>query len=39
MESDLSFRVDVVDYYGISDNFRRIIDAGNEKIFSGRKNQ
>ena len=33
MESDLPFMVDVVDYHAISSAFRKIIDAGNEKIY------
>jgi len=33
MESDLPFRVDVLDYHAISENFRKIIDAGNERIY------
>ena len=37
-ESDLPYRVDVLDYHAISPEFRAIIDEGNEKIFSrGRK--
>ena len=32
MESDLPFRVDVVDYHAISDSFRAIIDTGHFKI-------
>ena len=39
MESDLSFRVDVLDYHSISESFRRIIDAGNEKIYNGKKHE
>ena len=33
-ESDLPYRVDVLDYHAISPEFRAIIDGGNEKIFS-----
>ena len=33
-ESDLPYRVDVLDYHAISPEFRAIIDSGNEKIFS-----
>ena len=33
-ESDLPYRVDVLDYHAISPEFRAIIDEGNEKIFS-----
>ena len=36
MESDLSFRVDVLDYNAVSESFRKIIDAGNEKVFDGK---
>ena len=32
-ESDLPFRVDVLDYNAISPEFRAIIDGGNEKIY------
>ncbi|MDR1327221.1 MAG: nucleotidyltransferase domain-containing protein [Heliobacteriaceae bacterium] len=32
-ESDLPYRVDVLDYNTVSDEFRKIIDKGNEKIF------
>jgi len=32
-ESDLPFRVDVLDYQAISPEFRSVIDAGNEVIF------
>jgi len=32
-ESDLPYRVDVLDYNAISPEFRAIIDSGNEKIF------
>ena len=34
-ESDLPYRVDVVDYNSISDEFRRIIDKGYEMIYKG----
>ena len=33
-ESDLPYRVDVLDYYAISPEFRLIIDRGNERIFT-----
>jgi len=33
-ESDLPYRIDVLDYHGISPEFRAIIDNGNEKIYS-----
>ena len=36
MESDLPFRVDVVNYNAVSDEFRRIIDEGNEMIYCPR---
>ncbi|MDR0290091.1 MAG: nucleotidyltransferase domain-containing protein [Treponema sp.] len=32
-ESDLPYRVDVLDYYILSPEFRAIIDSGNEKIY------
>ena len=31
-ESDLPYRVDVVDYNGLSEGFRKIVDDGNESI-------
>ena len=34
-ESELSYRVDVVDYNAISPEFRAIIDRGNEVIHKG----
>jgi type I restriction enzyme S subunit len=37
MESELPYRVDVVDYNGVSDEFRSIIDAGNERVYEGRR--
>ena len=33
-ESDLPYRVDVLDYNAVSNEFRAIIDEGHEKIFS-----
>ena len=36
MESDLPFRVDVLDYHAVSDSFRKIIDEGNERIYRGK---
>ncbi|MDR2693715.1 MAG: nucleotidyltransferase domain-containing protein [Chitinispirillales bacterium] len=33
-ESDLPFRVDIVDYNAASPEFRAIVDGGNERIFS-----
>ena len=35
MESDIPFKVDVLDYHRISDAFRGIIDGGNVRIFEG----
>jgi len=32
MESTLPFRVDVLDYNAVSENFRKIIDANYERI-------
>jgi hypothetical protein len=34
MESDIPFRVDVHDYNAMPENFREIIDKGNEVIYS-----
>ena len=36
-ESDLPYRVDVVDYNAVSPEFQAVINMGNEKIFSGKK--
>ena len=36
MESDIPYKVDVSDYYGVSEAFRAIIDRGNERIYKGR---
>jgi predicted nucleotidyltransferase len=36
-ESDLPYRVDVLDYHTISPEFRAIVDGGNEKIYSRNK--
>jgi len=33
-ESDLPFRIDIVDYNAVSPEFRAIVDSGNEMIFS-----
>jgi predicted nucleotidyltransferase len=33
-ESELAFRVDVLDYWGISPEFRAIIDQGHEIIYT-----
>ena len=38
-ESSLPYRVDVVDYNGVSPEFRKIIDSGNERIYKGKKGQ
>ena len=35
MESDIPYKVDVLDYYGVSEAFRAIIDAGNKQIYNG----
>ena len=35
MESDLTYRVDVVDYNAVSANFKKIIDNSGQKIYSG----
>jgi predicted nucleotidyltransferase len=32
-ESDLSYRVDIIDYNRASKEFQKIIDSNNEKIF------
>ena len=32
-ESELNFRVDIVDYWSIGENFRAIIDCGHYKIY------
>ena len=34
-ESDLPYRVDVLDYHAVSESFREIIDNGNERIYRG----
>ena len=33
-ESDLPYRVDIIDYNNISDRFKKIIDGGNEIIYN-----
>lgn len=33
-ESDLPYRVDIIDYNNISDKFKSIIDCGNEIIYN-----
>ena len=33
-ESDLPYRVDIIDYNNISDKFKKIIDGGNEIIYN-----
>ena len=35
-ESDLIYRVDIIDYNNISEEFRRIIDSGSEIIYNSR---
>lgn len=32
-ESNLPYRVDITDYYSISDNFRKIVENGHEVIY------
>ena len=39
MESDLTFRVDVVDYNAVSASFMKIIDNGSKMIYSGMTNK
>lgn len=36
-ESLLPYRVDIIDYRSISEEFRKIIDSGNKKIFFGKR--
>jgi len=36
MESDIPYKVDVLDYHAVSDSFRKIIDAAHEVVY--RKN-
>jgi predicted nucleotidyltransferase len=38
MESDIPYTVDVLDYNGVSDTFRAIIDKGHEVIWDTSKN-
>ena len=33
-ESDLPYRVDIIDYNNISDKFKKIVDSGNEVIYN-----
>ena len=33
-ESDLPYRVDIIDYNNISDKFKKIVDNGNEIIYN-----
>ena len=33
-ESDLPYRVDIIDYNNISDKFKNIVDSGNEIIYN-----
>jgi predicted nucleotidyltransferase len=35
MESDIPYKVDVIDYNAVSESFRKIIDAGNDRIYGG----
>ena len=35
MESDIPYKVDVLDYNAISESFKKIIDARNFKIYEG----
>ena len=34
MESDIPYKVDILDYHRISPAFRKVIDGGNERIYS-----
>ena len=34
MESDIPFKVDILDYHSISPAFRKIVDNGHERIYS-----
>ncbi len=34
-ESELPYRVDILDYWGIQSEFRAVIDSGHEVIFRG----
>lgn len=34
-ESDLPFRVDVIDWHGINEEFRKVIEAGYEVMLEG----
>jgi len=34
MESDIPFKVDILDYHSISPAFREIVDNGHERIYS-----
>ena len=36
-ESNLPYRIDLLDYHAVSPEFRAIIDNANEKLFSRRK--
>ena len=33
MESDIPFKVDILDYHSISPAFREIVDNGHERIY------
>jgi len=35
MESDIPYKVDVLDYHGVSSAFRGVVDAVNERIYEG----
>ena len=35
MESDIRYKVDILDYHALSENFRKIIDARHEIIYEG----
>ena len=37
MESDIPFKVDILDYHSISPAFRRVVDNGHEQIYPIRK--
>jgi len=33
--SNIPYKVDIIDYNGLSDKFRKFVDSGNEIIFKG----
>jgi len=37
MESDIPFKVDILDYHSISPAFRGVVDSGHEQIYPIRK--